>query len=390
MIQNHFQEFKERLLFQNPGANLDLIEKAYHFAEESHRGQQRDEGTDYIIHPLRVACILLDELKITDSNVLCMALLHDVLEDCQVDYTNLEETFGESIASMVKVLTKEDRNRYPSKEERNEEYLKRIKQAPQEIQLIKLADRLDNIRYLHLSPSQEKQLKYYRETCEKYLPLAKEVSSYLYNQMTTWANGFWKSRVPTIDFWENLYQQQEALWDLGQAAPPFVFFLESSVAPPPGSMAVLGCGRGHDAVFFAQKGFQVVGFDFAPSAIQGARETAKKAGVSLELVQQDLFELIPTYRHQFDYVLEHTCFCAIDPARRGEYVQVVRDLLQPGGQFIALFYTHGQPGGPPYTTDSQEIRALFSPFFEIKTLEVPSNSVERRLGKELFSIMKVR
>ena len=390
MIRNRFQDFTKRILSQNPEVNLALLEKAYHFAEESHRGQQRDEGTDYIIHPLRVACILLDELKIMDSNVLCAALLHDVLEDCQVDYAALEETFGEPIAGMVKMLTQEAINRYSSKEERDRVYLERIWQAPREIQLIKLADRLDNIRYLHLSPSQEKQLKYYRETCEKYLPLAKEVSPYLYDQMTTWANGFWKHRANTVNFWENLYQQNEALWDLGQVAPPFASFLESSAAPPPGSLAVLGCGRGHDAVFFAQKGFQVVGFDFAPSAIQGAAETAKKAGVSLELVQQDLFELIPKYAHQFDYVLEHTCFCAIDPARRGEYVQVVRNLLRPGGQFIALFYAHGQPGGPPYTTDSEEIRALFSPFFEIKTLEVPSNSVERRLGKELFSLMEVR
>lgn len=390
MISISFQELKEKILAQQPGQDLDLIEKAYHFAKQNHAGQKRDEGTDYFIHPFRVACILVDELKITDSTVLCVALLHDVLENCPISYTTLQEGFGEQIANLVKVLTKENPALYSSKEERDRVYLERIKEAPLEVQWIKLADRLDNVRYLHRSPSQEKQLKYYRETCEKYLPLAKEASSYFYDQLVTWANRFWIYEVNTVSFWENLYRQNESLWDLGQAAPPFVSFLESSSSLIPGSMAVLGCGRGHDAVFFAQKGFQVTGFDFAPSAIQGAYEAAKKANISIQLEQRDLFDLIPLHKNQFDYVLEHTCFCAIDPVRRPDYVQVVKNLLRPDGQFIALFYAHGQPGGPPYTTDIEEIRSLFSPFFEIKTLEVPSNSVERRQGKELFSIMIVR
>jgi SAM-dependent methyltransferase len=389
MMQVCFQEFKEKILSHNLGNYLDLIEKAYRFAEKNHAGQKRDEGTDYFVHPLRVAYILLDELKITDPNVICVALLHDILEDSPISHTMLREIFGEQITSMVKTLTKEDATEYPSKEERDRVYLERIKEAPLEVCLIKLSDRLDNVRYLHLSPSQEKQLKYYRETCEKYLPLAKEASSYLYDQMVIWANRFWIHQVNAFNFWENLYQQNESLWDLGQAAPPFISFLESPLAPSPGSIAVLGCGRGHDAIFFARKGFQVIGFDFAPAAIQGAYENAKKVEVSIQFEQRDLFDLIPEYTNRFDFVLEHTCFCAIDPARRKEYVQVVKNLLRPDGQLIALFYAHGQPGGPPYTTDAEEVRSLFSPFFEIKVLEVSPDSIERRQGKELFSVMRM-
>jgi len=390
MLPEGFQELKEKILSQDPEADLDLVEKAYRLAREVHAGQKRDEGTDYFIHPLRVTYLLLEELKITDPKVLSAALLHDVLEDGQISYAALEEAFGKQIADLVEVLTKGEVAPHTSKEERDRLYLERIKEAPPEARWIKLADRLDNVRYLHLSPSLEKQLKYYRETCEKYVPLAKEVSPYLYDQLVRWADKFWMRQVNTSDFWENLYRSSESLWDLGQAAPPLVSFLESPSAPAPGRLAVIGCGRGHDAILFARRGFQVVGFDFAPLAVQEAAEIAKKAGVSILFQQRDLFDLIPEYAHRFDYVLEHTCFCAIDPTRRQEYVRIVRDLLRPGGQLIALFYAHGQPGGPPYTTCSEEIRSLFSPFFEIKTLEVPSNSIERRQGKELFSVMAVR
>ena len=72
------------------------------------------------------------------------------------------------------------------------------------------------------------------------------------------------------NFWEERYQQGTTAWDLGEPAPPFITFLQSSEASPPGKTAVLGCGRGYDALLFASYGFEVIGFDFADSAIQDA------------------------------------------------------------------------------------------------------------------------
>lgn len=189
-------------------------------------------------------------------------------------------------------------------------------------------------------------------------------------------------------YWERRYQEGNDPWDLGQPAPPFVDLLSGPDAPSAGSIIVLGCGRGHDAIFFAQQGFLVTAVDFARVALDDAREAARQADVSIEFVEHDLFTLPTPYDHKFDYVLEHTCFAAIPPDRRTEYVQVVKRLLKPGGLYIAIFFAHGKPGGPPFNTTVQEVRSLFSADFAIERLEVPASSIEVRMGKELFALMR--
>jgi hypothetical protein len=190
------------------------------------------------------------------------------------------------------------------------------------------------------------------------------------------------------DFWETRYSAGDTGWDIGQPAPPFVDFLLQPGAPSPGSMIVLGCGRGHDAIYFARHGFTVVGVDFAPSAIADARSAAKVEQVSVDFIQHDIFTLDEGYDHKFDYVLEHTCFAAIPPQRRQEYVQLVKRLLLRNGLYIALFFAHGKSGGPPFNTTAEEIRALFSPYFAIERLEPPARSAEQRRGQELFALMR--
>ncbi|GAB1540138.1 hypothetical protein NUACC21_28070 [Scytonema sp. NUACC21] len=76
-------------------------------------------------------------------------------------------------------------------------------------------------------------------------------------------------------YWEQRYQEGTTRWDLGQAPPPFVSLLCSTAAPTPGHIAVLGCGRGYDALLFADRGFEVIGFDFADSAITEALALAQ-------------------------------------------------------------------------------------------------------------------
>jgi SAM-dependent methyltransferase len=147
---------------------------------------------------------------------------------------------------------------------------------------------------------------------------------------------------------------------------------------------VIGCGRGHEAVLFARHGFATTGFDFAPSAIAEARETAGEAEVAVEFVQADIFALPPRYAGQFDLVVERACFTAIDPARRGEYVQSVRSLLRPRGELIGVFLDHDQPSGPPFGTSAAELRRLVAGFFEVEQLESPPRSTENWRGRELF------
>ncbi len=148
----------------------------------------------------------------------------------------------------------------------------------------------------------------------------------------------------TKDFWESKYQAGDTRWDLGKAAPPLVSLLSSPDAPIPGKTVVLGCGRGYDALLLASYGFDVIGVDFAPSAIAAAKSSATAANLSVKFLQRNIFALAAEFSNYFDYVLEHTCFCAISPELRPEYLNLVISLLKPQGKLIGVFFTHNRPG----------------------------------------------
>lgn len=194
----------------------------------------------------------------------------------------------------------------------------------------------------------------------------------------------------TPDVWEQHYREGRDRWDLGCPAPPLVNLLASSEAPKPGRLAVLGCGSGQDAMLFAAAGFDVVAYDFAAIAIARARATAQVSGLTAQFLQRNIFELEPEFHHKFDYVLEHTCFCAIEPTLRPQYVQVVRQLLQPQGQLIALFFTHSRHNGPPFGSNPQQILDYFEPNFDCLMFKLAHDSIAQRQGEEHLAIFQVR
>jgi SAM-dependent methyltransferase len=183
-------------------------------------------------------------------------------------------------------------------------------------------------------------------------------------------------------FWEDLYRRRGDGWELGGPAPSLVEFIEAT-PPERGRVAVPGCGRGHDARFLARRGYAAVGIDFADDAIQEARALEAREPSGAEFEQRDLFTLGLDHAAAFDGVWEYTCFCAIDPARRGEYVQVLRRILKPGGWFLACFYPI-RPGknGPPFPVSRSEICRLFEPAFRFERAFAPARSVQRRSAQE--------
>jgi methyl halide transferase len=189
--------------------------------------------------------------------------------------------------------------------------------------------------------------------------------------------------VQESSYWEQRYHEGSDRWDLGQPAPPFVSWLEShATSLPRGRVAVLGCGRGYDALLFASYGFEVVGFDFAPAAIVAATKNAASTGSSAQFLQRNIFDLSLEFPSHFDLVIEHTCFCAIAPEQRAAYVQLVHNILRPQGEFLGLFFTHDRPSGPPFGVTPNEIRQYFEPKFEILSLTPVTNSIPERQGEE--------
>lgn len=194
----------------------------------------------------------------------------------------------------------------------------------------------------------------------------------------------------SADAWEHRYQQGTTRWDLGQPAPPFVHLLQSTTAPTPGTAVVLGAGRGYEARLFAHQGFDVTAVDFAPSAVNAMVQKAKAEKMALRTLQRNIFDLVPEFQGHFDYVVEHTCFCALDPAQRTAYVDLVAQLLKPRGELLALFFTHDRPGGPPYGSSPEEIRGLFEPYFVVESLVLAASSVPSRRGEEHLGRFRLR
>lgn len=168
------EEFLEVLVASEnrPNRDLEIIERAARFAFKAHGEQKRKSGEPYISHPFAVA-ILVDELKL-DTNSICSALLHDVMEDCSVNSETLKTEFNETIAEMVDGVTKLSKLKFNSKAELQAESLRKMLLAMTKdvrVILIKLCDRLHNMRTLdHMTP--EKQAIISHETLDIYCPLA--------------------------------------------------------------------------------------------------------------------------------------------------------------------------------------------------------------------------
>src|SRR5438034_6999521 len=188
--------------------------------------------------------------------------------------------------------------------------------------------------------------------------------------------------VSTPEFWTDLYTRGGDGWELGRPAPTLAAFLESTHLPP-GRVAVPGCGRGHDVRHLVRRGYMAVGFDFAPAAITEAKARAKAEGVAAEFEQRDIFTLDRDYANAFDGVWEYTCFCAIDPARRAQYVRTMAAILRPGGWLLACFYPIRQPGGgPPFPVARSEVRRLFAGRSGTSRPKLPFARVRGRKGQE--------
>src|SRR5438045_4375159 len=111
--------------------------------------------------------------------------------------------------------------------------------------------------------------------------------------------------------WETRYQTGDMPWEKGEASPGLVDFLNENPKLARGTVCVPGCGTGHDAREWAEAGFSAFGFDIAPSAIQLSNEKTTAAGLTAKFQLADFLHDEPPF--QFDWVFEHTLFCAIDP-----------------------------------------------------------------------------
>ena len=156
---------------------VPLLKKAYELAKTLHAGQERDNGEPYIVHPVHVCISLLGEFNVEDPEVLAAALLHDVLEDSEISSTELTAMFGPRVVAMVADVTK-----VKTGPDWKRKYYDNLRSANRWSQLIKFADRLDNLRDLPKS-TREKRARYLIETKEIFLPWAKSFDDKIYGKL---------------------------------------------------------------------------------------------------------------------------------------------------------------------------------------------------------------
>jgi GTP diphosphokinase / guanosine-3',5'-bis(diphosphate) 3'-diphosphatase len=171
-LQARFAELLEQVRQNRPGDDLGVLQRAFAFAAEKHQAQMRESGDPYLSHPLEVAHILA-ELRL-DMTTLCAALLHDVVEDARISLSEIAAEFGPDTARLVEGVTKISRLDLVSPEVRQVESVRKMLLAmvtDVRVVLVKLADRLHNMRTLSYLPP-EKQERIARETLDIYAPIA--------------------------------------------------------------------------------------------------------------------------------------------------------------------------------------------------------------------------
>jgi SAM-dependent methyltransferase len=187
--------------------------------------------------------------------------------------------------------------------------------------------------------------------------------------------------------WEDHYRRGETPWEKGAPSPGLVDFLARE--PIHGKVLVPGCGKGHDVRAIAASADEVIGIDIAPSAVVAAQAFPTAGRECYEVA--DLFALPPFRRGSFDWVWEHTCFCAIQPAQRPAYVEAVAGALRPSGQLLAIFYL--DPGndspeeGPPFEVSIAELDRLFLPHFSLVREWLPERTYAGREGREWMRLL---
>jgi SAM-dependent methyltransferase len=181
--------------------------------------------------------------------------------------------------------------------------------------------------------------------------------------------------------WETRYQTGDMPWEKGGPSPGLIDFLTTHPELLRGTVCVPGCGTGHDVRAWARAGFDATGYDIAPSAVRLSAERTAAAGLAASFHLGDF--LVEKPLQPFDWIFEHTLFCAINPTERDDYVRAVLRWLKPNGHYLAVNYLIPDVDGPPFGTTREELWNRFSPHFDLVREWIP-RSYPNRTGLEMM------
>ncbi len=197
--------------------------------------------------------------------------------------------------------------------------------------------------------------------------------------------------VSEAKFWQQRYETDSIGWDMSEVSPPLKAYIDQlPESAKDQAILVPGAGNAYEVGYLHEQGFtNVTLVDFAPAPIEAFAQRYPEFPTK-KLICADFFTL-SAENHQFDWVLEQTFFCAIDPSRRDEYVQQMAALLKPKGKLVGLLFdkVFGRDE-PPFGGTKAEYEQHFAASFDIDIMEPSYHSHPARQGSELFIKMRVK
>ncbi len=157
--------------------------------------------------------------------------------------------------------------------------------------------------------------------------------------------------------WEQLYQQGQTGWDRGEVSPNLSYWIEKQHFPPC-RILVPGCGYGHEVLYLAEKGFDVIAIDIAPSAIDHLNKMLTENQLNATVIEADFFNWNPD--KPVDAIYEQTSLCALAPENWEAYEQCLYRWLKPNGKLLAQFMQTNSEAGPPFHCDISTMLELFA------------------------------
>ena len=186
------------------------------------------------------------------------------------------------------------------------------------------------------------------------------------------------------DLWNERYENQDTGWDIGHISTPLREYFEQ-LENKNIKILIPGCGNAYEAEYLYELGFkQVHLIDWAQKALDNFQKRNPEFPKS-QLICQDFFK----HNGQYELIIEQTFFCAIYPDLREDYVIHIKKLLRKNGKLVGLLFNDKlYKNRPPYGGNKKEYISLFSKYFDQVRMEIATNSIHKRRGREIFIIIK--
>lgn len=187
-------------------------------------------------------------------------------------------------------------------------------------------------------------------------------------------------------YWTDRYKSNQLGWDIGYPSPAIAQFMDEA-KDKNANILIPGCGNAYEASYLWKKGFKnvyLLDFSVIPLKKFSRENPDFPKG---QLLNMNFFDT----EGKYDYIIEQTFFCALNPSLRKDYAEKMIELLKPEGQLIGLLFNIPLfDDHPPFGGNKEEYEKLFTPYFEILKMETAYNSIPERQGSELFIRMKVK